>query len=186
MKNFAAGLTLLFERRVHVGDVVQIPSREIFGRVIEIGMRAVVVRNWDGAEVIVPNMDLITGAVTNWTLSDELRRIELPVGVAYGTDPERVVSLLLEVARAHEDVLERSARPRRCSRASARARSTSCCACGPIASTTARRRSAASSRSRPIAALREAGIEIPFPQRDLHVASVSPAVRAIFGAKEEE
>jgi small-conductance mechanosensitive channel len=185
VKNFAAGLTLLFERRVHVGDVVQIPSREIFGRVIEIGMRAVVVRNWDGAEVVVPNIDLITVAVSNWTLSDELRRIELPVGVAYGTDPERVVSLLTEVGRAHEDVLENPA---------------------PMAlfqgfgessldfllrvwtdrdydRTSAIRSEIALATHR---SLREAGIEIPFPQRDLHVASVSPAVRAIFGAKEDE
>jgi small-conductance mechanosensitive channel len=106
VKNFAAGLTLLFERRVHVGDAVQIPSREVFGRVLQIGMRAVVVRNWDGAEVIVPNMDLVSGAVTNWTLSDELRRIELPVGVAYGTDPERVIAILCEVAASHADVLD--------------------------------------------------------------------------------
>ena len=60
------------------------------------------VRNWDGAEVIVPQHRPDPGAVTNWTLSDQLRRIELPVGVAYGTDPERVLSLLLEVARAHD------------------------------------------------------------------------------------
>jgi small-conductance mechanosensitive channel len=164
---------------------VQIPSREIFGRVIEIGMRAVVVRNWDGAEVIVPNMDLITGAVTNWTLSDELRRIEVPVGVAYGTDPERVVALLCEVARSHEDVLESP---------------------GPLAlflgfgassldfvlrSWTDREYDRTSAiRSELVLAihraLSEAGIEIPFPQQDLHLASISPAVRAALGAKPEE
>ena len=60
VKNFAAGLTLLFERRVHVGDVVQIPSHQIFGRVREIGMRASMVRNFDGAEVVVPNADLVS------------------------------------------------------------------------------------------------------------------------------
>src|SRR5688572_18772915 len=107
VKNFAAGLNLLFERRVHVGDVVQLPGGAIFGRVLEIGMRAALVRNWDGAEVVVPNADLVSGAVTNWTLSDQLRRIELPVGVAYGTDPERVVELLLKVARGHGDVVVR-------------------------------------------------------------------------------
>ncbi len=185
VKNFAAGLTLLFERRVHVGDVVQIPSREVFGRVLQIGMRAVMVRNWDGAEVIVPNIDLISGAVTNWTLSDQLRRIELPVGVAYGTDPERVPPLLLEVARAHADIIEspppqalflgfgessldfllRVWTHRDYDRTSA------------IRSEIA----LATHRS-----LREDGIEIPFPQRDLHVASVAPAVRAAFGAKEDD
>jgi potassium-dependent mechanosensitive channel len=185
VKNFAAGLTLLFERRVHVGDAVQIPSREVFGRVIEIGMRAVMVRNWDGAEVIVPNMDLITGAVTNWTLSDELRRIEVPVGVGYGSDPERVVALLSEVAHSHEDVLESPA---------------------PLALflgfgpssldfvlrawTDRAYDRTGSIRSELVLAihraLREAGIEIPFPQQDLHLASISPAVRAALGAKQEE
>ena len=101
VKNFAAGLTLLFERRVHVGDAVQLPGQRDLRTRVEIGMRATVVRNWDGAEVVVPNSDLVSGAVTNWTLSDQLRRIELPVGVAYGTEPERVIELLLEVARGH-------------------------------------------------------------------------------------
>ena len=104
VKNFAAGITLLFERRVHVGDAVQIPSAQVFGRVKQIGMRAVR-WNWDGAEVIVPNIELIATAVTNWTLSDEMRRIELPVGVAYGTDPAKCVELLLAVARAHAEVV---------------------------------------------------------------------------------
>jgi potassium-dependent mechanosensitive channel len=185
VKNFAAGLTLLFERRVHVGDAVQIPSLQIFGRVIEIGMRAVVVRNWDGAEVIVPNMDFVTVAVTNWTLSDELRRIEVPVGVAYGTDPERVVSLLLEVGAAHDDVLDNPS---------------------PLALfqgfgpssldfvlrvwTDSPYDRTGTIRSELVLAtyraLREAGIEIPFPQQDLHLASVSPAVRAALGGPEEK
>src|SRR6185369_5723457 len=58
VKNFAAGLTLLFERRVHVGDTVQIASQQIFGRVLSIGIRATVIRNFNGVEVVVPNNDL--------------------------------------------------------------------------------------------------------------------------------
>ena len=185
VKNFAAGLTLLFERRVHVGDAVQIPSLQIFGRVIEIGMRAVMVRNWDGAEVIVPNMDLVTVAVTNWTLSDEQRRIEVPVGVAYGTDPERVVSLLVQVGGAHDDILSNPA---------------------PLALflgfgpssldfvlrawTDSPYDRTGTIRSQLVLAiyraLNEAGIEIPFPQQDLHLASISPEVRSALGAKREE
>jgi len=174
VKNFAAGLTLLFERRVHVGDAVQIPSQEIFGRVIAIGTRATVVRNWNGVEVVVPNADLVSGAVTNWTLSDPLHRIEVRVGVAYGTDPERVLALLLDVARSNDRLLAEPApqalfkgfgdssldfvlrawtdddyEPR-----------TSDLACAVHRS------------------LSEAGIAIPFPQRDLHLASVSPAAGA--------
>ena len=105
VKNFAAGLTLVFERRVHVGDAVQIPSKEIFGRVTAIGIRATVIQNFNGVEVVVPNNDLASGAVTNWTLSDPLHRIEVPVGVAYGTDPARVIALLLDVARSNDRML---------------------------------------------------------------------------------
>ena len=142
VKNFAAGLTLLFERRVHVGDVVQIPSHQIFGRVREIGMRASMVRNFDGAEVVVPNADLVSTAVTNWTLSDPLRRIELPVGVAYGSDPEQVIGLLLEVAREHDEILEEPA-PQALFHGFGGAHSTSCSGPGPIPITTAPWRSAA-------------------------------------------
>jgi small-conductance mechanosensitive channel len=75
------------------------------GMIQRIGIRACVMRTGDGAEVIVPNSMMIAGEVTNWTLSDRQRRIEIPLGVAYGNDPERVIALLTEVAKAHEDVL---------------------------------------------------------------------------------
>jgi small-conductance mechanosensitive channel len=185
VKNFAAGLALLFERRVHVGDVVQIPSREVFGRVREIGMRAVMVRNWDGAEVIVPNIDLISGAVTNWTLSDQLRRIELPVSVAYGTDPEQVVSLLVEAARAHNDVLEHPP-PQALFQALGES---SLDFLLRVWSDSDHDRTLAIRSELVLAAhrsLREAGIAIPFPQRTLHLASVSPEVRAAFEGKGED
>jgi hypothetical protein len=102
VRNFAAGLTLLFERRVDVGDALQIPKEDVHGRVIAIGTRATVIRSWDGAEVVVPNADLISAAVSNWTLSDRLRCIEIPVVVAPGAEPERVLKLLLDVARSEE------------------------------------------------------------------------------------
>jgi potassium efflux system protein len=185
VKNFAAGLTLLFERRVHVGDTLQIPSQEIFGRVLSIGMRASVVRSWNGSEVVVPNADLISGAVINWTLSDRLCRIEVPVGVAYGTDPERVIALLLEVPRSIDrflaepppqalfkgfgdsslDFLVRAWTDEGYERMAAL---TSELALG-IHRT-----------------LQDAGIAIPFPQRDLHIASVSPAVRATWSAHDRK
>ncbi|MCC6848418.1 MAG: mechanosensitive ion channel [Deltaproteobacteria bacterium] len=106
VKNFAAGLTLLLERRVHPGDVVQLPGQQVFGRVVAIGMRATLVKSWDGSEIVVPNGDLIASAVTNWTLSDRLCRLEVAVGVAYGSDPERVIALLIGVVRADERFLE--------------------------------------------------------------------------------
>jgi small-conductance mechanosensitive channel len=176
VKNFAAGLTLLLERRVHVGDVVQVRGSDIFGRVLEIGMRASVVRNWDGAEVVVPNADLVASAVTNWTLSDQLRRIEIPVGVAYGTDPERVVALLLEVAHQHSDVLKHPP-----TQALFQGFGDSSLDFLLRAWSDAVYDRTLAIRSDLViaihSALREAGITIPFPQRDLHLASVSPAAR---------
>jgi small-conductance mechanosensitive channel len=106
VNNFISGLILLFERPVQVGDSVQLPAQGLFGRIRAIGIRASVIRTWDGAEVIVPNGDLISGVVTNWTLSDRNRRMDIPVEVARGTDPQRVVDLLVDVAAAHANVVD--------------------------------------------------------------------------------
>ena len=103
VNNFVSGLILLFERPIRVGDKIQLD--QCSGTVEDIGMRASVVRTWDGAEVIVPNASLISSEVINWTLSDERRRVEIPVGVEYGTDPQTVIDLLLAVAQEHSDVL---------------------------------------------------------------------------------
>jgi small-conductance mechanosensitive channel len=93
VNNFISGLILLFERPIQIGDTIEISN--LVGSVKQIGIRASVVRTFEGAEVIVPNGDLISGRVTNWTLSDRLRRIEIVVGVAYGTDIQRVMQILL-------------------------------------------------------------------------------------------
>jgi potassium efflux system protein len=103
VNNFVSGLILLFERPVQVGDTVAI--REVAGEIQHIGIRSCVVRTWDGAEVILPNAVLISDPVTNWTLSNRLRRITLSVGVAYGSDPARVVELLRGVAAAQDGVM---------------------------------------------------------------------------------
>ena len=82
VNNFVSGLILLFERPVHVGDIIEVGDLQ--GEVRRIGIRASTVRTWHGADIIVPNAQFITANVTNWTLSDRLRRIDLPVGVATG------------------------------------------------------------------------------------------------------
>jgi potassium-dependent mechanosensitive channel len=107
VNNFVSGLILLFERPIQVGDTVQVGS--VQGRVRRIGIRASVVRTQQGAEIIVPNAQLITKEVTNWTLSDQLRRLELSVGVNYGAEPKKVIELLEGVARAHPKVLQNPA-----------------------------------------------------------------------------
>lgn len=101
--NFVSGLILLFERPIQVGDAVQVGTLQ--GWVRRIGIRASVVRTVQGAEIIVPNSQLTSEQVTNWTLSDQQRRIDLPVGMSYGVEPARVVELLEGVAHAHPRVL---------------------------------------------------------------------------------
>ena len=104
VNNFVSGLILLFERPIHVGDIVEVG--ELSGEVSRIGIRASTVRTWQGAEIIVPNAQLVTERVTNWTLSDRTRRIDLRVGVDYGSAPEKVVEVLEGVGRAHPQVLK--------------------------------------------------------------------------------
>ena len=99
VNNFVSGLILLFEQPVKVGDVVQVQSD--IGVIRRIGIRASIIRLFNSSELIVPNGQLISDKVTNWTLSNRQRRIELRVGVAYGSDPKRVIALLTEVAGAH-------------------------------------------------------------------------------------
>ena len=103
MNNFVSGIILLVERPIQVGDAIQMADLD--GEVRRIGIRSTTVHTWRGAEVIVPNATLISGNLTNWTLSDRTRRLELPVGVAYGTDPERVIALLVETAATVPGVL---------------------------------------------------------------------------------
>ncbi len=104
VNNFVSGLILLFERPVHVGDTVEVGNLQ--GRVRRIGIRASVIHTGAGADIIVPNSQLVTEKVTNWTLSDKLRRVDLPVGVNYGANPKKVVDLLVGVADAHPQVLK--------------------------------------------------------------------------------
>jgi potassium efflux system protein len=99
LNNFVSGLIVLFERPVNVGDVIRLNEAE--GVVKRIGFRASVISAGDGSDVIVPNSKLISDTVTNWTLLNRRRRVDIRVGAAYGTDPARVIELLKGVARAH-------------------------------------------------------------------------------------
>jgi small-conductance mechanosensitive channel len=102
VNNFVSGLILLIERPFHVGDMVETPSAN--GIVRRIGIRASTIRTSQGADVIVPNGDLLSKALLNWTLSNRFRRIELEIGVAYGSDPETVERLLVEAALGNSAV----------------------------------------------------------------------------------
>ena len=103
VNNFVSGLILLFERPVQTGDTIEVGP--LSGEVMRIGIRSSTIRTSDGADVIVPNASLISERLVNWTFSDRSRRIDLDVGVAYGSDPNKVLALLLETARAHGEVM---------------------------------------------------------------------------------
>ncbi len=103
VNNFISGLILLFERPIRVGDAIQIG--EFQGEVRRIGIRASTVRTWEGADVIVPNSHLVSERVANWTFAEPMRRMDIRVGVAYGTDPQRMIAMLLQVAGEHPEVL---------------------------------------------------------------------------------
>ncbi|MEO5347014.1 MAG: mechanosensitive ion channel [Magnetococcus sp. YQC-9] len=101
--NFVSGIILLLERPVRVGDRISVGT--VMGEVRRINIRATRVLNQDLQEILIPNRDLITKEVINWTLSSREVRLVIPVGVAYGTDIERVRALLMEVAQKDPLVL---------------------------------------------------------------------------------
>jgi potassium-dependent mechanosensitive channel len=173
VNNFVSGLILLFERPIQVGDAIQIG--DLLGEVKHIGVRASTVRTWDGAEVIVPNGDFISNQVRNWTLSDRLRRLEIPVGVAYGTEPKQVLALLTEVAAKHPAVLEEPP-PR-----AFFIRFGDSSLDFELRAWTDRADEWFTVRSELAvaihAALRDAHIEIPFPQRDVRLRSCDEDLR---------
>jgi small-conductance mechanosensitive channel len=94
VNNFVCGLILLFERPVKVGDYIQLGEQ--WGKIKNIGLRSTIVQTFDNSEIVVPNNDLVINQVTNWTLSDRMSRITIPVRVAHGSD----VSLVMETIRA--------------------------------------------------------------------------------------
>ncbi|WP_372682079.1 mechanosensitive ion channel domain-containing protein [Desulfosarcina sp.] len=105
VNNFVSGLILLFERPIKVGDVIQLSDGQQ-GRVMNLGLRATTIQTFDRAEVVVPNGDLIASQVTNWTLGDRSMRLIIPVGVAYGSDVEAVMRVLMTVATESNQVLD--------------------------------------------------------------------------------
>ena len=182
VNNFVCGLIMLFERPVKVGDAVEFGSQQ--GRVKQVGLRATVVETYDNAEIVVPNSDLITSQVTNWTLAERRRRLKLPVGVAYGSDVALVMQILLECAENHSMVLSD---PK------------------PAVIFFGFGESALDFELRVWIAdfdhhlqvlteinqgieqrFRDLGIEIPFPQRDLHLRSVDASVSGVVAANVSE
>ena len=172
VNNFISGLILIFERPIQLNDTIA--QGELYGTVTRIGIRSSTIRTFDGAEVIVPNANLISNDVTNWTLSDRHRRIQILVGVAYGTDPNKVLDILRETIKNQPEILETPEplilfREFGDSSLNFDIRFWTADASGWLA--------LQSSVNVEINnAFKRAGIEIPFPQRDLHLKSVDKGV----------
>ena len=98
VNNFVSGLVLMFERPIRPGDVIEISG--ITGRVRQIGMRATILRTFDGADVVVPNGTLLTANLSNWTLFDNMRRVEVEVSLDHDSDPAQVLPIFMAVALA--------------------------------------------------------------------------------------
>lgn len=101
--NLVSGLIILFERPIRAGDLVTVG--DITGHVTKMQMRATTITDFDRRELIVPNKTFITDSVINWTLSDPVSRVTLPVGVAYGTSVARVKEIMLNIAEGSNSVL---------------------------------------------------------------------------------
>jgi potassium efflux system protein len=172
--NFVAGLILLFERPIRIGDVVTVD--EISGVVSRIRIRATTITNWDRKEYVIPNKEFITGRMLNWTLSDKINRVVINVGIAYGSDVSKAKVLLLQICKDHPLTMSDP---------------------GPNVTFEAfgdntlnfvvrtylpdldNRLSVIDALHTNIdRAFREANIEIAFPQQDLHLRSVDPTVAA--------
>ena len=102
VRNFISGLILMIERPVKVGDSIEFGP--LAGTITKIGIRSSIVRSWEGADVIVPNGDLVTQVVKNWTMTDDSRRIDVNLTVDYESDPETVSGILLDIGNAYDKV----------------------------------------------------------------------------------
>ena len=172
INNLASGMLLLLERPISVGDVLEVEG--VYGVVKRIGMRSSTIRTYQGAEIIVPNSNLVTNQVTNWTLSERNRRVDIPVAVAYGTDPERVIELLVATASSQADVVRDPPPLALLMGFGDSSLNFELRFWAPHASTYQRLRSKVAVSV--IVAFREAGIVIPFPQRELLVKRLDSAI----------
>lgn len=168
--NMVSGLILAFEKPIKVGDTVQVD--DLLGEVLAIGLRSSRVRSFDGAEVIVPNGNLISNQMINWTLTDAYRRMDIRVGVAYGTKPQIVLELMEDAAMDNRQVNKYPA-----PRAYFIGFGDSALNFRLLAWTNIENRFPVESdlyvdiNDR----LDAAGIKIPFPQRDIHIQAPGPA-----------
>ena len=168
VNNFVSGLILLFERPVKTGDWVVVGTTE--GYVKRISIRSTQIQTFDRADVIVPNSELISNQVTNWMLYDPRGRVRVPIGVAYGSDTALVKKLLLQIAAEHPQVVHDKSSPEPVVMFLGFGDSSLNFDLRCFVQNIDSRLSVISDINFAIdAAFREHNVEIPFPQRDVHV-----------------
>ena len=173
VNNWVCGIILLAERPIRLGDYIQL-NDGTWAEVKRIGLRATRVLTFDRADVMIPNADLITRQVTNWTFSDRFARLKLPVRVALGTDTAQVLNILMEVANEDKAVVQYPAPYAYFNgfgEGSLNFELRIYLLDSDIWFTVWGRLYQEIERK-----LREAGIEVPFPQRDVHLRSADPTV----------
>lgn len=179
VSNFVSGIILLVERSLKVGDFVDLQSG-VRGRVVEIAMRYTRVSTNDSVDVLVPNSEFVNGRVTNWTFDDVNRRIHIPFGVAYGTDKEKVTKAgIAAAARLPGVILDDPKRPPNVWLVQFGDSSLNFELVVWVTRDLVVAPGATQAKLLWLLddELRDAGIEIPFPQRDLHVRSGELRVR---------
>jgi potassium efflux system protein len=179
--NFVSGLILLFERPVRVGDVITVGT--VTGKVTRIQMRATTVRNWDQQELVLPNKDLITGQVINWTLSNDVSRLAITVGLSYDADVKRATELLLAIARENPNVRND---PEPFVAFEEFADSTLNLVLRAYVSIDVRLSTRSQLNNAILERFRKERIEIAYPQRDLHIRSVTTEFPPLRPAKDTE
>jgi potassium efflux system protein len=165
--NFVCGLILLFERPVRLGDVVTVQGTT--GTVTRIRMRATTITNWDRQEFVVPNKNLITDTILNWTLSATISRIVITVGAAYGSDTDEARQILLDVANDNATVMDEPA-PLATFEEFADSCLTLILRCY-VPDLDKRLTTISELHTEIDRRFAEAGIEIAFPQQDIHIRS---------------
>ncbi|MCP4076388.1 MAG: mechanosensitive ion channel family protein [Gammaproteobacteria bacterium] len=171
VNNFISGVILLFERPIKTGDWIEVGGTE--GYVKKISIRSTQIQTFDRADIMVPNSELISSQVTNWMFRDSIGRIIVPIGVAYGTDPEKVKEILLDIAYQHDSIITKSpilAKPWVFFKEFGDSSLNFELRCF-IKVADDRKVVTSDINFKLEKALRKAGIEIPFPQRDVHIIS---------------
>ena len=178
--NFISGIILLTEQPIQVGDYVELQEGTT-GEVKKISIRATIIRTFDGEDVIVPNSELVTNRVNTWSYEDNWRRLKVPFGVSYDSDPVEVVRLAEEAAREVKVTKEDTAHPLRIFFEGFGDNSLDFsirpwCWMNQINATSGMLSDYYFVLFRK---LKEAGIAIPYPQTDLHLKSISPEALVI-------